>query len=81
MEKKKIEMDLVWILKEVTDLDFEKLRRINKDNSLREELGLDSMDFLDIILELRKQYGLHIPESDYPQLSTFNSAVDYLSKK
>ncbi len=46
--------------------------------ALRDQLELDSMDFLDIVMELRKQYAVEVPEADYPQLATLNSCVDYL---
>jgi len=45
---------------------------------LRDQLELDSMDFLDIVMELRKQYGVEVPEKDYPKLATLDSCVDYL---
>ena len=48
---------------------------------LREQLELDSMDFLDIVLELRKQYEIDVPESDYKQLETLASCVAYLTPK
>lgn len=51
------------------------------DTSLREQLDLDSMDFLDIVMELRKQYGVEVPENDYPKLATLRSCVDYLEPK
>ncbi len=45
----------------------------------RDQLELDSMDFLDIIMELRKRYRVQIPEEDYPALSTMQSTVQYLA--
>ena len=57
------------------DADFEELE---PDKPLRDQLDLDSMDFLDIVMELRKRYQLQIPENDYPQLATLNSCADYL---
>jgi len=48
---------------------------------LREQLELDSMDFLDIVMELRKQYGVEVPESDYPKLATLASCIEYLEPK
>jgi acyl carrier protein len=39
------------------------------------------MDFLDIVMELRKRYQLQIPEEEYPELSTLNSCVNYLEPK
>ena len=45
----------------------------------REQIELDSMDFLDIVMELRKQYRIQIPEEDYPHLNTMGGAVNYLT--
>jgi acyl carrier protein len=44
----------------------------------RDQLELDSMDFLDIIMELRKRYRVQIPEQDYPALASMASTVEYL---
>ena len=48
---------------------------------LRDQLGLDSMDFLDIVMELRKQYKIEVPEVDYPELASMESTVKYLLPK
>ena len=37
------------------------------------------MDFLDIVMELRKRYRVQIPEDDYAELATMTSTVKYLS--
>lgn len=57
------------------DADFDSL---DADQPLREQLDLDSMDFLDIVMELRKRHKLQIPEEDYPELATLTSCVNYL---
>ena len=36
------------------------------------------MDFLDIVMELRKQYRVQIPEEDYEHLATMAGTVSYL---
>ena len=36
------------------------------------------MDFLDIVMELRKMYRIQIPEDDYGNLTTMDSTVGYL---
>ena len=56
----------------------EDVRGIDDDKPLRDQIGLDSMDFLDIILELRKRHKIDVPEADYQQLLTMNSTVEYL---
>jgi len=45
----------------------------------RDQMELDSMDFLDIVMELRKQYRVQIPEEDYENLISMDSTVAYLS--
>ncbi|HOK04102.1 MAG TPA: acyl carrier protein [Victivallales bacterium] len=54
---------------------------IDPEGKLRDQLELDSMDFLDIVMEIRKRYGVEIPEADYPKLATLNSCIDYLEPK
>ena len=49
--------------------------------NLRDQLDLDSMDFLDIVMELRKQHGIEVPEADYPQLASLDSCAAYLTPK
>ena len=55
----------------------------NLDDALafREQIELDSMDFLDIVMELKKRYRISIPEEDYKELASMNSTVAYLSQK
>ena len=54
---------------------------IDDSVSLREQLDLDSMDFLDIVMELKKRHKVEVPQEDYPELATMQSCVDYLSPK
>jgi acyl carrier protein len=57
----------------------EDLGGLKEDVPLREQLELDSMDFLDIVMELRKRYRVQIPEDDYVELASMNSTVAYLA--
>jgi acyl carrier protein len=57
----------------------EDLSALKDEVPLREQLELDSMDFLDIVMELRKRYRVQIPEDDYVELATMNSTVKYLA--
>lgn len=56
----------------------EDLSDLDDSTPLRDQMELDSMDFLDIVMELRKRYRVQIPEEDYPELVTMNSTVTYL---
>ena len=62
------------ILEIIADIDEEAdFDNLDADAPLRDQLDLDSMDFLDIVMELRKRYKLQIPEEEYPQLATLAS--------
>jgi acyl carrier protein len=54
------------------------LGALKDDVSFREQLELDSMDFLDIVMELRKKYRVQVPEDDYVNLASMNSTIEYL---
>ena len=59
----------------------EDLSNIKAEVRLRDQLELDSMDFLDIVMELRKRHGIEVPEADYMQLASLESCADYLTPK
>ena len=59
----------------------EDLTNVKPEVRLRDQLQLDSMDFLDIVMELRKRYGIEVPEIDYPRLASLESCGDYLTPK
>ena len=54
---------------------------IKPEIKLRDQLDLDSMDFLDIVMELRKQHSIEVPEADYPELASLDSCAAYLTPK
>lgn len=59
----------------------EDLSAIKPDVRLRDQLQLDSMDFLDIVMELRKRHSIEVPEADYIKLASLDSSADYLLPK
>ncbi|MBC2604717.1 acyl carrier protein [Pelagicoccus albus] len=59
----------------------EDLSDVKGDVALREQLDLDSMDFLDIVMELRKQHSIEVPEADYVELASLDSCAEYLTPK
>ncbi len=59
----------------------EDLSHLKSDVALREQIDLDSMDFLDIVMELRKRYKIEVPEADYGHLASLDSCVTYLEPK
>ena len=59
----------------------EDLSGLQDSLAFREQLELDSMDFLDIVMELRKRYRVQIPEDQYKELASMESTVRYLEPK
>jgi acyl carrier protein len=59
----------------------EDLSDLDDAKAFREQMELDSMDFLDIVMELRKMYRIQIPEEDYPNLGSMAGTVQYLLPK
>ena len=56
----------------------EDIGSISDEVSLRDQIDLDSMDFLDIVMELRKRFNIEVPEKDYEHLATMASCISYL---
>ena len=54
---------------------------IAEDDHLQDDLGLDSMDFLNLVARLHRRFGLPIPEADYPRLATVRKAAAYLAEQ
>jgi acyl carrier protein len=54
------------------------LDRLPDDVPLREELDLDSVDFLHFVIALSKDIGVEVPEADYRRLATLQGCLDYL---
>ena len=59
----------------------EDLSSLKDDVPFADQVELDSMDFLDIVMELRKRYNIEVPEEDYEQLATMESTVAYLEPR
>lgn len=74
-----IEQAVLEILSDIAP--DEDLSAIKPDVSFRDQLEMDSMDFLDIVMELRKRYRVQIPEEDYPALASMKSTVEYLEPR
>ena len=76
MTKEEIREEVLDILADIAP--DEDLSNLDDSVSFREQMELDSMDFLDIVMELRKRHRVQIPEDDYVNLASMNSTVEYL---
>lgn len=51
------------------------------DSPLREQVDLDSMDWLNVIVGLHERFGVDIPEADYGKLTSLRTIIAYLAGK
>ena len=45
------------------------------------DLGLDSLDSVDLIMQLEKEFGIRIPDEDYGKLTTMQGVLTYLESE
>ena len=76
MTPAEIREQIISILEDIAP--DEDLTSLQDDVPFRQQIELDSMDFLDIVMELRKRHRVQIPEADYGQLASMASTVKYL---
>ena len=58
-----------------------EVEEIDRDEDLREEFDIDSLDFLNLVTALGKALKTPMPEADYAQMGTFNDMIAYLDQK
>lgn len=55
--------------------------QLEASRPLREQVDLDSMDWLNFLVGLHDELKVEIPEADYARLRTLDSLLDYLAAK
>lgn len=57
------------------------LNAIDPAKNLRDQMDIDSVDFLNFVIGLHKELGIEIPDADLPKLATLNGCVAYLQSR
>ena len=63
-----------------TDSNFER-EKLVPEASFIEDLGADSLDIVELVMEFEKEFGIDIPDEDAEKLRTVGDAVAYLEAK
>ena len=53
---------------------------VTPDASFREDLEADSLDLVELIMELEEQFGMEIPDDEVEKITTVEEAVDYVDQ-
>ncbi len=54
---------------------------LSPDASFSDDLGADSLDTVELIMEFEKEFDVSIPDEDAEKIATVGDAIDYLIKK
>ena len=54
---------------------------ITENTNLQEDLGADSLDLVEIIMEIETKFGLEIPDEDILKLKTIGDAIEYIEAR
>jgi acyl carrier protein len=60
------------------EADLDSMR---EDVDLRDELDIDSMDFLNVLVGIQQRVGVEVPEADYAKVRTFADLVAYVQSR
>lgn len=73
------------IEKKVTTIITDKLgipeTEITPDASFVKDLGIDSLDYAELVMEFEQTFDIKIPDDDAEKLATIGSAVEYIRSK
>jgi len=79
MSEQDVRAAVIGVLKSIApELEESELA---PDRALREQIDLDSMDWLNVIVALHERLNVEIPESDYAKLTTLDAVVAYLGAR
>ncbi len=78
MERREIEEKVNDFLVEEMEIEADK---IAPDALLKEDLGLDSLDFVDIVVLVERTFGFKIKPEEMAEVKTLKAFYDYIASK
>ena len=78
MNRQEIEAKVKEFMIEDLELDEAK---ITPEARLKEDIGIDSLDFVDIVVIVERKFGFKIKTEEMANIKTFNQFCDYIEKK
>jgi len=76
---------LATVVERVTKVIVDRLgvdeSEVKMEASFRDDLGADSLDVVELVMELEDEFDMEISDEDAEQISTVGSAVSYIESK
>lgn len=80
MERDEIKKAVTELITEIAeDMDIDE-SAITDDANFVKDMGLDSMALLEVLATMEKKFGVSIPESEFPNITTINKCTDTVEK-
>ncbi|CEA02771.1 acyl carrier protein [Lysinibacillus sp. BF-4] len=76
---------MTTVLERVTKVIVDRLdveeNKVTPEASFREDLGADSLDVVELVMELEDEFEMEISDEDAEKITTVGSAVTYIESK
>lgn len=73
------------MLEKITELLVEQLgvdaSDVKGDTSFKDDLGADSLDLFEMVMNLEEEYGIEVPAEELENIETINDMIEYLESK
>jgi acyl carrier protein len=84
MSTKQEDQQVASVMERVTDIVAEQLgvdkEKINADTSFVNDLGADSLDTVELVMELEEEFDINIPDDAAEKIQTVGQAVEYIEQ-
>lgn len=57
------------------------IKEVTPEASFLEDLGADSLDVVELIMQMEEEFGVQIPDEDAEKIKTVQDAIDYIKSK
>jgi acyl carrier protein len=57
------------------------LSKVTPDASFYKDLGIDSLDYAELVMELEKEFDITIPSSEASRITTVSQVIDYINRR
>ena len=72
------------MLEKIREILVEQLNlnpeEINEDSSFKQDLGVDSLDLFELLMNLEEEYGFEVPPEEMEKLKTVGDVIRFLEK-